>query len=191
MIALPWKTDQPLKFDIPQFQSFSATCISDVSNVFFGFVFVCFFFSVFFLCFCFFLFCFFWCFFCFFLCSFVFFYLPDVAVVPFWRGSVVSCAWQGFLSDVAVWCPVRGRFSFLTWQCGVLFMAVKKHAKKKHKKNRKRRKGKNNINKYIWNNLKWMWKNSSAAYVGYTAPIQNWGTSNFKGWSVFHGRVPC
>ena len=68
-----------------------------------------------------------------------FFYLPDVAVVPFWRGSVVSCAWQGFLSDVAVWCPVRGRFSFLTWQCGVLFMAVKKHAKNTHKKIRKRK----------------------------------------------------
>ena len=119
-----------------------------------------------------------------------FFYLPDVAVVPFWRGSVVSCAWQGFLSDVAVWCPVRGRFSFLTWQCGVLFMAVKKHAKNTHKKIRKR-KEKNKINKYIWSNLKWMWKNSSAAYVSHTAPIQNWGTSNFKGWSVFHGRVPC
>ena len=93
---------------------------------FFGF---CFFFVLFFLVFL-----------VFFSCVLLFFfYLPDVAVVPFWRGSVVSCAWQGFLSDVAVWCPVRGRFSFLTWQCGVLFMAVKKHAKNTHKKIRKRK----------------------------------------------------
>ena len=46
---------------------------------------------------------------------------------------MVSCAWQGYLSDVAVWCPVRGRFSFLTWQSGVLFMAVKKSEKEKIK----------------------------------------------------------
>ena len=97
---------------------------------FFGFCFV-FFFCVFF----------FLVFLVFFSCVLLFFfYLPDVAVVPFWRGSVVSCAWQGFLSDVAVWCPVRGRFSFLTWQCGVLFMAVKKDAKNTHKKIRKKKK---------------------------------------------------
>ena len=96
---------------------------------------------VFFLCVCVFFFCFvFLVFLVFFSCVLLFFfYLPDVAVVPFWRGSVVSCAWQGFLSDVAVWCPVRGRFSFLTWQCGVLFMAVKKTRKKHTKKNRKRK----------------------------------------------------
>ena len=98
-----------------------------------------------------------------------------VAGVPFWRGSVVSCAWQVFFSDVAVWCPFHG--------C--------EKTRKKHTQKIRKRKEKNKINKYIWSNLKWMWKNSSAAYVGYTAPIQNWGTSNFKGWSVFHGRVPC
>jgi hypothetical protein len=34
------------------------------------------------------------------------------------------------------------------------------------------------------------WHANAATYVGFTAPIQNWGMSNFKGWSVFHGRGP-
>ena len=48
---------------------------------------------------------------------------PAVAGDCFPCGSVVSCAWQGFLADVAVWCLVRGGGSFLTWQCGVLCVA--------------------------------------------------------------------
>ena len=36
----------------------------------------------------------------------------------------VCVMWQGFHSDAAVWCPVLGRGSFLTWQCDVLFIAV-------------------------------------------------------------------
>lgn len=34
------------------------------------------------------------------------------------------------------------------------------------------------------------WQANAATYVGFTAPIRNWGMSNFKGWSVFHGRAP-
>ena len=100
---------------------------------------------------CFFGFCFFLCVFffvffgvscVFFLCSFVFFLfawcgsssvltwqcgLLCVAGVPFWRGSVVSCAWQVFFSDVAVWCPFHG---------------CEKNTQKTHKKKNGKRKEK-------------------------------------------------
>ena len=46
-----------------------------------------------------------------------------VAAVRLPCGSVESCVWEGFVSDVAVWSLVRGRGSFLTWQCGVLRVA--------------------------------------------------------------------
>ena len=104
---------------------------------FFGFCFV------FFVCVCFFFVLFFFGVSCvFFLCSFVFFLfawcgsssvltwqcgLLCVAGVPFWRGSVVSCAWQVFFSDVAVWCPFHG--------CE---KARKKHKKKQKKKRTKK-----------------------------------------------------
>ena len=106
---------------------------------FFGFCFVIFF------CVCFFFFCFvfFWCFLCFFLVFLLFFFLFAwcgsssvltwqcgllcVAGVPFWRGSVVSCAWQVFFSDVAVWCPFHG--------CE---KTRKKHTQKNQKKKRKK-----------------------------------------------------
>ena len=48
---------------------------------------------------------------------------PAVAGDCFPCGSVESSAWQRFVSDVAVWCLVRGRGSLLTWQCGVLCVA--------------------------------------------------------------------
>ena len=127
-------------------QSCSATCIFNLSNVFLWIfwvaehVFIMWIFNVFFVA-CLFLFWF----------SFCFFHLQSLGLVwqvfvsrvavwclargsssstmwqcrvlcvggvCFWRGSVVSCAWQGFLSDVAVWCLARGKGSFLTWQCG-------------------------------------------------------------------------
>ena len=62
---------------------------------------------------------FFLCLFCF--CFYYFFiFVLSLLVVCFFS---ICLVWQWFCSDVAVWCPVRDKGIFLTWQCGVLCVA--------------------------------------------------------------------